>query len=126
VNDVQVNLLGLVIAVVSVVSSGMQQIMCGTMQRKHRLSSHQLLSNTAYIQVGPGSKQRHRHWHKQRGCSSKYSKAESAQLCQFSGSTWSIASTCCHSQCSPANLHSTSRQRQQLGTMGLAAAVCWQ
>jgi hypothetical protein len=54
VNDVQVNLLGLVIAVVSVVSSGMQQIMCGTMQRKHRLSSHQLLSNTAYIQVGPG------------------------------------------------------------------------
>jgi solute carrier family 35 protein E3 len=51
VNDVQVNLLGLVIAVVSVVSSGMQQIMCGTMQRKHQLSSHQLLSNTAYIQV---------------------------------------------------------------------------
>jgi solute carrier family 35 protein E3 len=49
---VEVNLLGLAIAVVSVVSSGMQQIMCGTLQRKHQLSSHQLLSNTAYIQVG--------------------------------------------------------------------------
>ncbi|WIA31128.1 hypothetical protein OEZ86_001149 [Tetradesmus obliquus] len=59
VNDVQVNLLGLAIAVVSVVASGTQQIMCGTLQRKHKLSSHQLLSNTAYIQgmmlllVGP-------------------------------------------------------------------------
>lgn len=52
VNDVQVNLLGLAIAVVSVVASGTQQIMCGTLQRKHKLSSHQLLSNTAYIQVG--------------------------------------------------------------------------
>lgn len=51
-NDVQVNLLGLAIAVVSVVASGTQQIMCGTLQRKHKLSSHQLLSNTAYIQVG--------------------------------------------------------------------------
>jgi hypothetical protein len=59
VNDVQVNLLGLVIAVVSVVSSGMQQIMCGTMQRKHRLSSHQLLSNTAYIQVIAAETQQH-------------------------------------------------------------------
>ncbi|KAF6252616.1 triose-phosphate transporter family-domain-containing protein [Scenedesmus sp. NREL 46B-D3] len=50
VNDVQVNLLGLAIAVVSVVSSGMQQIMCGNLQRKHRLSSYQLLANIAYIQ----------------------------------------------------------------------------
>jgi hypothetical protein len=55
VNDVQVNLLGLAIAVVSVVTSGMQQIMCGNLQRKHQLSSHQLLSNTAYIQVGGSS-----------------------------------------------------------------------
>ena len=46
-----VNTFGMVIAAVSVVSSGMQQIMCGTMQRKHGLSSHQLLSNTAPMQA---------------------------------------------------------------------------
>lgn len=51
--------LGLVIAGVSVVSSGMQQILCGTIQRQHKLQSHQLLANTAPVQgvmlllVGP-------------------------------------------------------------------------
>ena len=35
----------------SVVSSGMQQILCRTMQQKHKLSSHELLSNTAPAQV---------------------------------------------------------------------------
>ncbi len=48
----QVNALGLIIAGVSVVTSGMQQILCGTMQKKHHISSHQLLANTAPLQVG--------------------------------------------------------------------------
>ncbi len=47
----QVNTLGLGIAAVSVITSGMQQILCGTVQRKHNLSSTQLLANTAPIQV---------------------------------------------------------------------------
>lgn len=59
VTDVNVNMLGLVIASISVVTSGMQQVLCGTMQRKHKVSSHQLLANTAPVQgmmlmmVGP-------------------------------------------------------------------------
>jgi len=48
---VQISMLGLAIAVVAVLSSALQQIMCGTLQRKHLVSSHQLLSNTAHIQV---------------------------------------------------------------------------
>lgn len=51
VTDVEVNTLGVIIAGVSVISSGMQQILCGTIQRKHKMSSHQLLSNTAGVQV---------------------------------------------------------------------------
>jgi hypothetical protein len=51
VTDVQISMLGLVIAVIAVLSSALQQIMCGAMQRKHLVSSHQLLSNTAHIQV---------------------------------------------------------------------------
>lgn len=50
VTDMTVNTLGLVIAAISVVSSGMQQMLCGTIQRKHRLQSHQLLANTAPVQ----------------------------------------------------------------------------
>eukprot|EP01023_Acetabularia_acetabulum_P047283 TRINITY_DN4976_c0_g3_i2.p1 TRINITY_DN4976_c0_g3~~TRINITY_DN4976_c0_g3_i2.p1 ORF type:complete len:347 (-),score=38.71 TRINITY_DN4976_c0_g3_i2:113-1153(-) len=59
VSDVQVNTLGLVIAGISVVSSGMQQLECGRLQRKHGVQSNELLSNTAPIQgvtlliVGP-------------------------------------------------------------------------
>ena len=55
VTDVQMenNVLGLVVAGLSVVSSGMQQIFCRTMQQKHNLSSHELLSNTAPAQVLP-------------------------------------------------------------------------
>lgn len=44
-------MLGLGIAVVAVLSSAFQQILCGAMQRKHLVSSHQLLRNTAHIQV---------------------------------------------------------------------------
>lgn len=59
VTDVNVRPLGLIIAAISVVSSGMQQILCGTLQRQHKLQSHQLLANTAPVQgvmlllVGP-------------------------------------------------------------------------
>lgn len=49
--DVTVNTLGLVIAAISVVASGMQQILCGVVQRRHKINSHQLLSNTAPVQV---------------------------------------------------------------------------
>lgn len=47
----QVSPFGLGIAVVAVLSSALQQILCGAMQRKHLVSSHQLLGNTAHIQV---------------------------------------------------------------------------
>ncbi|KAK9918349.1 hypothetical protein WJX75_003397 [Coccomyxa subellipsoidea] len=52
VTDIQMenNVAGLVVAGISVVSSGMQQIFCRTMQQKHNLSSHELLSNTAPAQ----------------------------------------------------------------------------
>lgn len=53
VTDVSVNFMGMIIAAISVVTSGMQQIMCGTIQRKHGLTSNQLLSNTAPVQVRP-------------------------------------------------------------------------
>lgn len=43
-------LFGVVIAAVSVVGSGMQQILCGFMQRQHKLQSHQLLAATAPAQ----------------------------------------------------------------------------
>ena len=55
VTDVSVSglsLLGVCVAGISVVTSGMQQIMCGQIQRKHNLSATQLLSNTAPVQVG--------------------------------------------------------------------------
>ncbi len=45
------NVLGTVMAAISVVSSGMQQIFCRTMQQKHNLASHELLANTAPAQV---------------------------------------------------------------------------
>lgn len=61
VTDVEVNPLGLIIAVISVLSSSMQQIMCGAMQRKYQLSSHQLLSNTAHIQASACHTNRHQH-----------------------------------------------------------------
>mmetsp|Transcript_18773 Transcript_18773/g.40376 ORF Transcript_18773/g.40376 Transcript_18773/m.40376 type:complete len:268 (-) Transcript_18773:158-961(-) len=62
VSDMSVNNLtfgGLVIAMVSVVTSGMQQVLCGQIQRRHSMTSTQLLSNTAPVQgllllvVGP-------------------------------------------------------------------------
>ncbi|GFR45742.1 hypothetical protein Agub_g7158 [Astrephomene gubernaculifera] len=59
VTDVSMNVLGLVIAAISVVTSGLQQIMCGAIQRRLGLTSNQLLSNTAPTQgfmlllVGP-------------------------------------------------------------------------
>ena len=49
--DLGANAAGLVLAATSVVSSGMQQIFCRTMQQKHKLSSHELLANTAPAQV---------------------------------------------------------------------------
>lgn len=42
---------GMLIAAVSVVSSGLQQIFVRTMQQKHKLSAHELLSNTAPAQA---------------------------------------------------------------------------
>jgi len=54
VQDLQLDIsfFGLVIAAVSVVSSGLQQIFVRTMQQKHKLTAHELLSNTAPAQVG--------------------------------------------------------------------------
>ena len=45
-------LLGACIAAISVVTSGMQQILCRSMQQKHGLTPNELLSNTAPAQVG--------------------------------------------------------------------------
>lgn len=59
VTDVTIKPMGLIVAAISVVSSGMQQILCGTIQRNCKLQSHQLLANTAPVQgvmllaVGP-------------------------------------------------------------------------
>lgn len=41
---------GVLIAALSVVGSGMQQILCGHMQRLHKMQSHQLLAATAPMQ----------------------------------------------------------------------------
>lgn len=49
------NMVGAMVAAVSVVTSGLQQIFCNSMQKKHSLSSHELLSNTAPAQVLHGS-----------------------------------------------------------------------
>ncbi|KAI7840628.1 hypothetical protein COHA_005650 [Chlorella ohadii] len=53
VQDLQLDISfgGMVIAAVSVVSSGLQQIFVRTMQQKHKLSAHELLSNTAPAQA---------------------------------------------------------------------------
>ncbi|EFN56685.1 hypothetical protein CHLNCDRAFT_16992, partial [Chlorella variabilis] len=53
VQDLQldISLGGMCIAAVSVVSSGLQQIFVRTMQQKHKLSAHELLSNTAPAQA---------------------------------------------------------------------------
>lgn len=53
VQDMQLDISfgGMVIAAVSVVSSGLQQIFVRTMQQKHKLSAHELLSNTAPAQA---------------------------------------------------------------------------
>jgi solute carrier family 35, member E3 len=42
---------GALVAAISVVSSGMQQILCRSMQQKHGLSANELLSNTAPAQA---------------------------------------------------------------------------
>lgn len=53
------NLFGILVAATSVVTSGMQQIMCGQIQRRLNLTANQMLSNTAPVQgmmvvlVGP-------------------------------------------------------------------------
>ena len=48
------NITGILVAGLSVLSSGMQQIFCRTMQQKHGLASHELLANTAPAQARPG------------------------------------------------------------------------
>mmetsp|Transcript_17908 Transcript_17908/g.53927 ORF Transcript_17908/g.53927 Transcript_17908/m.53927 type:complete len:356 (+) Transcript_17908:391-1458(+) len=53
------NVVGILVALVAVASSGMQQIFCRSMQQKHGLSSHELLSSTApsqgwsLLMIGP-------------------------------------------------------------------------
>lgn len=44
------NLFGLIIAAISVVTSGMQQILCRTVQQKNKMASHELLARTAPAQ----------------------------------------------------------------------------
>ena len=49
--QLDISMAGMMIAAISVVSSGLQQIFVRTMQQKHKLSAHELLSNTAPAQV---------------------------------------------------------------------------
>ena len=49
--QLDISMAGMVIAGISVVSSGLQQIFVRTMQQKHKLTAHELLSNTAPAQV---------------------------------------------------------------------------
>lgn len=59
VSDISVNTLGLMSAVAFIVSSGLQQITCGVLQRKHGITSSQLLAQVSPVQgvmllcVGP-------------------------------------------------------------------------
>lgn len=59
VSDVSVQALGLCVALAFIVTGGMQQVLCGHLQRKHNISSHQFMSNTSFLQgmilliVGP-------------------------------------------------------------------------
>ncbi|KAG2437181.1 hypothetical protein HXX76_005845 [Chlamydomonas incerta] len=59
VSDVSVQLPGLVMAGLFIVSGGLQQILCGHMQATLKIQSHQLMSNTSFLQgmilmiVGP-------------------------------------------------------------------------
>lgn len=52
VTDVSVHMLGAVIAFIFVVTSGLQQILCGYLQSQHQVSSHQLLAITGPIEGG--------------------------------------------------------------------------
>lgn len=52
VTDIAVKASGLIIAAVFVVTSGMQQILCGYLQRKFGVTSHQLMANTSHLQGG--------------------------------------------------------------------------
>lgn len=47
VTDVSVNTTGLIVAGISVVSSGMQQLLCGVIQRKHQLQVRGCLRSAA-------------------------------------------------------------------------------
>lgn len=49
--QLDVSMAGMAVAAVSVISSGLQQIFVRTMQQKHKLSAHEMLSNTAPPQV---------------------------------------------------------------------------
>lgn len=51
VNDADIPTPGIVMATISVATNGLQQMMCSRLQKKFNLSSHELLSNTAPIQV---------------------------------------------------------------------------
>jgi hypothetical protein len=55
---VAVQLLGTCVALVSVVASGMQQIICGDLQKRHNVTSNQLLSLAAPYQVGASTGRR--------------------------------------------------------------------
>lgn len=50
-SDVTVNAPGLAMAVLFIVAGGSQQILCGHMQTTLKLQSHQLMSNTSFLQV---------------------------------------------------------------------------
>lgn len=50
VSDIRVNMSGLVVSVVSIVSSGTHQILCGFLQRKHSISSSHMLLQTSFYQ----------------------------------------------------------------------------
>jgi hypothetical protein len=51
VSDVTASFGGILVACISVASSAMQQILCRLYLKKHGVSSHELLSATAPLQV---------------------------------------------------------------------------
>eukprot|EP00798_Chlamydomonas_sp_ICE-L_P006665 gene6665-3330_t len=50
VSDVAIKPLGFIMAVIFVITSGLQQILCGHFQSKFSISAHQLLANTSPLQ----------------------------------------------------------------------------
>lgn len=103
------NPLGVAVAGLSVVSSGMQQIFCRTMQQQHRLSANELLSNTAPVQVSSPA------------CRWSASLSRSHGCCPILHMLASVAALAC---CCPLLKEPTSRHQAEGGEFVSSQLLC--